>query len=67
MKPTKEGRTLNLDLGPAHFCGVHRDSWSVFGLWISPTQFQNIMVATSVEIRLAWLPVRCVRGWVGTE
>jgi len=69
MKLSKEGRKLDLDMvAPPHFCGVHLDSTTrgVFGLWISPTQFPNVMVATSLELRLGWPPVRFLRGWVGT-
>ena len=61
---------LNLDMvAPPHFCGVYRDSTTrgVFALWITPTQFRNVMVATALELRLGWPPVRFFRGWVGTE
>ncbi len=67
MKVSKGGRKLSLTtVGPPHFCGVHLDSRGVFGLWITPTQISNIVVATTVEIRLAWPPVQCLIGWVGT-
>ncbi len=67
MKVTKGGKFLDLDkTGPVRFCGLHLDSRGAFGLWIAPTQISNIVVATTVEIRLAWPPVQCLIGWVGT-
>ncbi len=69
MKLNKEGRNLDLDLGPASFGGVHWDGTTrgVFWLWLSETQFPNIFVATSLELRLGWPPVRCLRGWLPGE
>ncbi len=67
MKLNKEGRKLDLDMvGPPHFCGVHLDDRGVFGLWITPSQFPNVLVATTLEVCLGWPPVRFLRGWVGT-
>ena len=56
---------LDLDLLATRFCGVHwDDSRGVFWLWLSETQFTNILVATTLEVRIGWPPVRYSQGWL---